>query len=87
MKIKICVVATGAALMSITHTLKVFVFIFFGFIFFDYLGVLIFMIFGAVAGSFVGTKLRETVDGKRFVFVLKVLLSILAIKLIIGLLW
>lgn len=79
------VVATGAALMSITHILKVFVFIYFGFVFFDYLGVLIFMIIGAVTGSFVGTKLRDKIDGKKFELILKLLLSLLAIKLIISL--
>lgn len=81
------VVATGAALMTITHTLKVFVFMFFGFVFFDYIGILVAMIIGAVAGSYAGTKLRNTIDGKKFVLLLKVLLSLLAIKLIIGLLW
>lgn len=78
------VVATGAALMSITHTLKVFVFMFFGFVFFEYLGVLICMIIGAVAGSYAGTKLRDKIDGKKFVLIVKVLLSLLAIKVIIG---
>jgi len=79
------VVATGAALMSITHILKVFVFIYFGFVFFDYIGILIFMIIGAVLGSFVGTKLRNRIDGKKFELILKLLLSLLAIKLIISL--
>ena len=79
------VVATGAALMSITHILKVFVFISFGFIFSEYLLTLICMISGAVAGSFAGTKLRDKIDGKKFVMVLKILLSALAIKLIVGL--
>lgn len=79
------VVATGAALMSITHILKVFVFIYFGFVFFDYIGILIFMIIGAVLGSFVGTKLRNRIDGKKFELILKLLLSVLAIKLIISL--
>lgn len=80
------VVATGAALMSITHIFKVLVFIFFGFVFSDYLGVLIFMIIGAVAGSYTGTKLRNKIDGKKFVMILKVLLSFLAIKLILSIL-
>ncbi|WP_419770153.1 MAG: TSUP family transporter [Candidatus Marinarcus sp.] len=78
------VVATGAALMSITHIFKVIVFIFFGFVFFDYIGVLTFMICGAVAGSYAGIKLRDKVDGKKFVMVLKVLLSLLALKAIAG---
>lgn len=80
------VVATGAALMGITHSLKVFVFIFFGFVFSDYISILIAMIIGAVAGSYAGTQLRNKVNGKKFLLILKLLLSALAIKLIIGLL-
>jgi uncharacterized membrane protein YfcA len=78
------VVATGAALMSITHILKVFAFMFFGFVFFEYIWILIAMIIGAVAGSYAGTKLRDKIDGKKFVMILKVLLSALAIKVIVG---
>ena len=77
------VVATGAALMSITHILKVFVFMYFGFVFFDYIGVIIAMIIGAVSGSWVSTKLRDKIDGKRFTIILKVLLSALAIQVIV----
>ncbi len=80
------VVVTGAALMSITHFLKVAVFIYFGFVFFDYIWIIISMIIGAVVGSFVGTKLRNIIDGKRFTIILKVLLTILALNLIIGIL-
>jgi len=78
------VVATAAALMSITHTLKVFTFMIFGFIFFDYIGILIAMIIGAIAGSWAGTKLRDKIDGKKFMMALKVLLSVLAVKLIVS---
>jgi uncharacterized membrane protein YfcA len=83
-KDKNIVVATGAALMSITHTLKVFAFMFFGFVFFDYIGILIVMIISAIAGSYAGTKLRDKVDGKKFIILLKVLLSALAVKIIVG---
>ena len=78
------VVATGAALMSITHILKVFVFMYLGFVFFDYIGVIIAMIIGAVAGSWAGTQLRDKIDGKKFILILKVLLSALAIHVIVG---
>ena len=77
------VVATGAALMSITHILKVFVFMYFGFVFFDYIGVIVAMIIGAISGSWVSTKLRDKIDGKRFTMILKVLLSALAIQVIV----
>lgn len=79
------VIATAAVLKSITHILKVFAFMVFGFVFFDYIGVLTAMIIGAVAGSWVGTKLRDKIDGKKFMLALKILLSTLAIKLIVGL--
>ncbi|MCG3717472.1 sulfite exporter TauE/SafE family protein, partial [Aliarcobacter butzleri] len=65
---------------------KVVVFIYFGFVFFDYIWIIISMIIGAVVGSFVGTKLRNIIDGKRFTIILKVLLTILALNLIIGIL-
>lgn len=78
------IVATAAALMSITHILKVIVFMFFGFVFFDYIGILVAMIIGAIAGSWTGTKLRDKIDGKKFLIILKVLLSLLAVKIIVG---
>lgn len=78
------VVATSAALMSLTHILKVFVFMYFGFVFFDYIGIIIAMVIGAIVGSWTGTKLRNIIDGKKFTMILKVLLTLLAIKIIIG---
>ena len=76
------VVATGALLMSITHFLKIVVFIYFGFLFFDYIGIIVCMIFGAILGSYVGTKLRNRIDGKKFAIILKIMLTFLAINLI-----
>ena len=78
------VVSTAAALMSITHILKVFAFMIFGFVFFDYIGILFAMIIGAIIGSWTGTKLRNVIDGKKFIMILKVLLSLLAVKVIVS---
>lgn len=78
------VVATGAVLMSITHILKVFVFMYFGFVFFDYIGIIIAMIIGSIAGSWLGSKLRDKIDAKKFIIILKVLLTALAIKIIVS---
>jgi uncharacterized membrane protein YfcA len=69
--------------MSLTHILKVFVFMYFGFVFFDYIGIIVAMIIGAVAGSWAGTQLRDKIDGKKFTIILKVLLTALAIKVIV----
>ena len=76
------VVATGALLMSITHTTKIFVFAIFGFMFFEYIYIMIFMIIGAVGGSYFGTKIRHKIDGKKFINVLKILLTLLALRAI-----
>ena len=77
------VVATGAALMSISHILKVFVFMYFGFVFFDYIGIIVAMIIGAVAGSWAGTQLRDVIEGKKFLLLLKILLSALSIHVMV----
>jgi len=76
------VVATGAMLMSITHTAKLFVFAIFGFMFFEYIYMMMFMVAGAVAGSYFGTKIRHMIDGKKFINILKLLLTLLAIRAI-----
>jgi len=78
------VVATAALLMSITHSMKVLVFVYFGFKFSEYIDIIAVMVVGAIIGSYLGTKIRDKVDGKKLVLVLKILLSMLAIKLIIG---
>lgn len=78
------VVATSAALMSLTHILKVFVFMYFGFVFFDYIGIILVMVIGAITGSWAGTKLRNIIDGKKFEIIIKILLTALAIKVIVG---
>jgi uncharacterized membrane protein YfcA len=76
------IVATQAALTSLTHILKVFTFIFLGFVFIDYIWVVIYMIMGAALGSYVGTLFRNKIDEKKFKNILKIVLTILAIKAI-----
>lgn len=79
------VVATAALLMSITHCMKVLVFVYFGFMFSEYIDVITIMVLGVILGSYISTKLRDKIDGKKLLFVIKILLTILALKLIIGL--
>lgn len=78
------VVATSAILMSITHILKITVFIYFGFVFYDYLSIVTSMVVGSILGSYVGTKLRNKLDSKKLIFILKIFLSVLAVKNIIS---
>ena len=79
------VVATAALLMSITHCMKVLVFVYFGFMFSEYIDVITIMVLGVILGSYISTKLRDKIDGKKLLFAIKILLTILALKLIIGL--
>lgn len=74
------VITTAAVLMSITHILKIIVYFYFGFFFTDYLYIILAMITGSIIGSYFGTKIRGKIDGKRLVFVLKIFLTIIAIK-------
>lgn len=78
------VVSTAALLMSITHSMKVLVFVYFGFKFSRYIDIVTVMVVGVIIGSYLGTKIRDKVDGKKLVLIIKILLSILAVKLIVG---
>jgi uncharacterized membrane protein YfcA len=78
------VVATSAILMCITHILKIIVFIYFGFVFRDYLDVVLSMAIGSILGSYIGTHVRDKIDGKKLIFILKIFLSLLAAKSILS---
>lgn len=81
-KDKNIVIATHAALMSITHSFKVIVFIFFGFIFWDYIEIIILIICASVTGSYIGTKLKNQINNDKLNLILKILITALALKLI-----
>lgn len=78
------VIVTQAALMSLTHLFKIIAYIFFGFVFFDYLSIMLAMMIGSILGSFIGTKFRQKTDAEKFKKILKILLTLLAIKAIMS---
>jgi len=84
-KDKDTVISTAALLMSITHCMKVLVFVFLGFKFSEYLEIIVIMVLGVIIGSYLSTHMRDKIDGKKLLFSIKILLSILACKLIIDL--
>jgi len=69
-----------------THSIKVLVFVYFGFTCSEYLDIIIVMAIGVVIGSYLGTTVRDKLDGKKLLLTIKILLSILAVKLIASLL-
>lgn len=78
-------VATHAGLMTLLHLLKALVFGMLGFAFAPHAGVLAGMVVGVTAGSWLGTRLRRRVPHERFRQVLRVVLTLLALRLILGL--
>jgi len=77
------IVASAAAFASVTHFLKIIVFIFLGFKFFTHLPLMLTMIFAAILGSYLGTIIRKKYSGAKLKFILKIILTILATKSII----
>ena len=78
------IVVTIATFSFITHLLKIIVFIILGFAFFEYIDIMLYMIFGAVVGSYLGTKIRNRVDAKKLLSLMKILVTVFAIKGIVG---
>jgi uncharacterized membrane protein YfcA len=77
------IIATGAIFMSISHLAKIIVFGLIGFQFGEYFLTLILMSFGAILGSYIGSKARKKVDNLVYIQIIKYLLSLFAIKMII----
>ncbi|MBT8148738.1 MAG: sulfite exporter TauE/SafE family protein [Gammaproteobacteria bacterium] len=72
------IVCTMAIFMTTGHILKLGVFIAAGFAFASYWLEIVLMGLAAIAGSYLGTFLRRKIDAKNFVWIVKVLLTLLA---------
>lgn len=77
------IIATAALLMSISNIAKIATYGGLGFVFYDYLGPILFAIAGATLGSFIGTHLRNKLDTHIFMNLLKWLLTLLALQTLI----
>jgi uncharacterized membrane protein YfcA len=76
-------VVTAAAFMTIVHLVKIITFGLLGFTFAPYLGLMVWMVLAVIAGSYVGTKLRHKVPEQLFLKVFKLLISLLAVRMIV----
>ncbi len=81
------VIATSAMFMTISHLAKVLVFGFVGFSLFEHAHLLLFMVVGSVMGSFVGTQCRRKVDNEKLMLAIKILLTLLALRMVVAALW
>ena len=78
------VVSTGALMMSVVHLAKIIVYISIGFVFSEYWQLLLMMTVFATLGSWIGTQLRHKIKMSWIKTLLPYLLTIISLKLIIG---
>lgn len=76
------IVATSGMFMSLSHGLKLLAYGIIGFTFSQYFVLLVCMVFGALVGSLLGTLLRRRISNRWFSQVLKVLLTVMALRMI-----
>jgi len=76
-------VVTGAAFMTIVHLVKIITFGLLGFAFGPYLFLMLLMILAVISGSYAGTRLRHKVPEQLFLMTFKLLITVLAIRMII----
>ena len=77
------IIATSSMFMTISHLAKIPVFAFIVSDLFDNVTLIAWMILGSILGSFIGTKVRFAVDNDKLVYVIKLLLTLLATRMIL----
>jgi len=77
------IIATGSMFMTIRHLAKIPVFMVVGASLFEHVNVLFFMVLGSVLGSFIGTRLRLSANNDALILVIKILLTLLAIRMLV----
>lgn len=78
------IIASHAVCMTSLHVVKIIIFGIFGFAFYAYIPLIILMVVSGFLGSWVGTKILHKIDSKIFVYLLKGMVSVLCVKLIVG---
>tara|TARA_R110001583_G_scaffold40778_1_gene130099 strand:- start:25974 stop:26699 length:726 start_codon:yes stop_codon:yes gene_type:complete len=76
------IIATSSMFMTISHLAKIPVFMVIGVSLFEHINLLLFMIFGSVIGSFIGTRLRMASNNDKLIWVIKILLTLMAIRML-----
>jgi uncharacterized membrane protein YfcA len=78
------IIATSSMFMTISHLAKIPVFMAIGVSFSSHLNLLAFMVIGSVLGSFIGTRLRLAANNDKLILAIKVLLSLMAVRMLIS---
>lgn len=78
------IIATQSMFMTLSHLAKIPVYGAIGISLLEHIPLLLCLVAGAIAGSWVGTKLRKVANNEKLIFLIKILLSLLAIKMIVS---
>jgi len=76
------IIATSSMFMTISHFAKIPVFMVLGVSLSEHLNLLLIMIVGSVLGSFIGTKLRVLSNNDKLILLIKLLLSLMAVRML-----
>lgn len=76
------IIATSSMFMTISHLAKIPVFAFVANELFENVLLIMCMIIGAILGSYLGTKLRLAANNERLILIIKLLLTLLAVRMI-----
>ena len=82
LKSKDDIIATSSLFMTISHLAKIPVYLSLTESIFSDLSLIVYMVMGAILGSFLGTQLRLSTSNGYIVKIIKVLLTLLAVKMI-----
>ena len=78
------VIVTNAAINTLVNIAKIIVYSAIGFVFYDYLTLIIIMSLMAILGSYVGARLRGKIDEKIGASIIKILVTLLCLKNLIS---
>ncbi|MGH1371114.1 MAG: TSUP family transporter [Cellvibrionaceae bacterium] len=84
LKSKDQIIATASMFMTITHLVKIPIFGIIGFSLLEHSSLLIYMISGSILGSYIGTKIRLAANNEKLIVVIKILLTVMAVRMIVA---
>ena len=77
------IIATSSMFMTISHLAKIPVFMAIGVSLLEHFNLLMYMVLGSIFGSFIGTRIRLLSNNEKLIFVIKVLLSVMALRMLV----
>ncbi len=77
------IIATSSMFMTISHLAKVPVFMAIGVSIYGHFSLLMYMVCGSILGSFIGTRVRLASNNEKLILVIKILLSVMAVRMLV----